>query len=244
MLHPQMNYFVCKECTPAWKIEHQTVDFYSLVFILSGNAHYIIDGIKYEPIAGNVVFVKYGSARTAWTERMRCVALDFTLSEGENIKFAPVTVRTDFDEFSQLFQEIKFEWLQKRDGYQLKCQALFSLILHKLLYTDDLLKKNRHVEVIKRYILEHYCENLTIQLLADHVNLNPVYCGALFKRKEGRSIREFINLIRINKAVDLLKTGEYNVGEVAERVGFNDIYFFSNTFRKIMGTPPKYFKPS
>lgn len=243
MLHPQMNYFVYKECTPAWKIDHQAINFYSLVFILSGKAHYIIDGINYEPAAGTVVFVKCGSVRTAWTERMSCVALDFILSEGEDINLAPVTVRADFDEFSQMFQEIKFEWLQRKDGYQLKCQALFSLVLHKLLYTEDLQKKNWHVEAIKRYILEHYCENLSMGMLAGNVNLNPVYCGALFKKKEGCTIRAFINRIRINKAVDLLKTGEYNVGEVAERVGFNDIYFFSNTFRQLMGIAPKYFKP-
>lgn len=243
MLHPQMSYFVYKECTSAWKIEHQTVNFYSLVFILSGKAHYIIDGIKYEPVAGNVVFVKNGSVRTAWTERMSCVALDFVLAQGEDINLSPITLRRDFDEFYQIFQEIKFEWLQKKEGYQLKCQALFSLVLHKLLYTEDLQKKNPHVEAVKRFIMEQYNEDLSIQMVADNVNLNPVYCGALFKKKEGCTIREFINRIRINKAVDLLKTGEYNVSEVAERVGFHDIGFFSNTFKQLMGTAPKYFKP-
>ena len=242
MLHPYMHYFVQKRCTTIWKINENKLDFYSLTFVLSGSANYIINGKEYRPSAGNVVFVKPGETRKAWTEGMYCTAIDFHLRDGEDIDLGPVTWRTDFDRFSNLFQEIKYEWLQKKEGYQLKCQALFALVLHQLLYTEDSCKRNRHVETLKRYILEHYCEDLPMKKLADYVGLNPVYCGALFKKKEGRTIADFINQVRINKAADLLQTGEYNVGEVAERVGFRDICFFSNSFKRYTGIAPKKFK--
>lgn len=241
MLHPYMRYFVQKECTPAWEINGNAIDFYALTFILSGNVDYIISGRAYHFTAGTVVLVRPGETRKAWTEGMQCTAIDFDLQDGEDIDLETVTVRTDLDSFYKLFREIKYEWLQKKEGYQLKCQALFALVLHQLLYVEDSIKRNQHVEALKRYILEHYCEDLPMKRLADYVGLNPVYCGALFKKKEGRTVAEFINSVRINKAVDLLQTGEYNIGEVAELVGFKDISFFSNSFKRYTGIAPKKF---
>lgn len=127
-------------------------------------------------------------------------------------------------------------------GYEMKCQALFALVLHRLLYEEDPGRHNLHVEAIRRYILAHYCEEITVQSLAQRQGLNPVYCGALFRREEGCTIAAFISRVRINKAADLLRTGEYTVGEVAERVGFKDIYYFSNTFKKQMGISPIHYR--
>ena len=124
----------------------------------------------------------------------------------------------------------------------MKCQGLFGLVLHRLLYEEDPGRRNLHVEAIRRYILAHYCEEITVQSLAQRQGLNPVYCGALFRREEGCTIAAFISRVRINKAADLLRTGEYTVGEVAERVGFKDIYYFSNTFKKQMGISPIHYR--
>lgn len=239
MLHPEMYYFVQKECTPgAWHAENHRISNYSLVFVMEGGAHYTIDGQNYEPKVGNVIFIKPGGVRSYSTEGMRCTAIDFRLPEGENIEMDTMQLRSDLDEFSRLFQEIRYEWLQKRTGYEMKCQGLFALVLHRLLYEEDPGRRNLHVEAIRRYILAHYCEEITVQSLAQRQGLNPVYCGALFRREEGCTIAAFISRVRINKAADLLRTGEYTVGEVAERVGFKDIYYFSNTFKKQMGISP------
>lgn len=242
ILHPELYYFVRKECTPAWKIEKQMIQFYCLVFIQEGGAAYRIDDKQYEVCAGKVVFIRPGSTRQASTGGMRCTALDFTLPEGEDITMEPISDRSDFEEFERIFREIQFEWLQKRDGYQLKCQALFALVLHRLLYEKDSGTRNSRIEAVKRYILEHYCEELPVGRLAEEAGLSPVYCGALFRRTEGITIAEFINRVRMNKAASLLATGEYTVGEVAEKVGFKDIYYFSNTFKRFMGTSPGSYK--
>lgn len=241
-LHPELCYFVRKECTPSWKIDTQKISFNSLVFIQEGCAEYRIDGKKYDAPAGTVVFIRAGSTRKAVTRGMRCTALDFYLPDGEDISLEPVMARSDFGEFESLFREIQFEWLQRREGCFLKCQGLFTLVLHRLLYEKDSGDKNRHIETMKRYILEHYREELPIGRLAEITGLNPVYCGALFRKAEGLTIAEFVSRVRMNKAASLLATGEYTVGEAAERVGFKDIYYFSNTFKRLMGVTPKDYK--
>jgi AraC-like DNA-binding protein len=243
-IHPKMFYFVWKKCTPNWKICTQQIRFNDLLFVLEGHAEYTIDGRDYHIKKGDIVFIKSQSTRSASTTGMECVSIDFYLEkpEEEALRLPVVSSRPDFDDFRWLFQDLNYELLQKREGYQLKCQAYFALIIHKLLFEGQSDSSNAHIETVKRYIIDHYDEKLTVKTLAQTANINPVYCGALFKRLEGRSISSFINSVRINKAAALLETGEYNVGEVAEKTGFSDVYYFSNTFKRLMGVSPNAYK--
>lgn len=238
VIKPTMIYFVEKECTPAWKLTDHKLAFYDLVFVLKGTADYFIDNVPYHVEKGDILFIKCGSTRTATTPGMKCVSIDFILNDADEISLPTISTMTNFDEFYHLFRELKYEWLQKSEGYQLKCQAIFALILHKLLYGCKDEMGNRHIRTIKRYIIEHYREEITVYGLAARLNINPVYCGALFKKSEGISIHEFLINVRINKASGLLETGEYNVGEVADLTGFKDVYYFSTTFKRVMHVPP------
>lgn len=241
-IHPELTYFVMKECTSSWRNDPHRIDFNAIVFVLEGSADYTVDDNRYQVKKGDIVFIKSQSVRSATTEGMVCVALDFRLRENEEVSLPIVSSRPDFEDFHWMFQELNFEWLQEQEGYQLKCQAIFALILHKLIYDDQRNAGNSHVEAIKRYIVEHYDQKLTVGAIAQAVNMNPVYCGALFKRMEDRTIAEFIQCVRINKAASLLHSGEYNIGEIAEMTGFKDIYYFSNTFKRLMGVPPSSYK--
>ena len=49
---------------------------------------------------------------------------------------------------------------------------------------------------------------------------------------------QYISLIRMEKAKDLLSSGSCTVGEVAEMVGYSNIYYFSSAFKKAVGTSP------
>ena len=242
IFHPQIIYFVKKECDSNWRIVNHKIHCYDLVFVLEGSADYIIDDIPCQLQQGDILCIRPQSVRTATTPGMVCVAIDFVLPEGEELDLPTVTPWKDILEFQGLYNEMNYEWLQRKDGYLMKCHALFCLILHKLLFEKGKEEANVHVGLIKRHIVEHYHEELTVKSLAAAANINPVYCGALFKKLEKRTISDFINQVRINKAASLLESGEYNVGEVADKTGFKDIYYFSSTFKRLMGVSPKAYR--
>lgn len=241
-IHPQIIYFVKKECDSNWRIDNQKILCYDLVFVLEGSADYWVDGVPCRLQQGDILCIQPQSVRTAATMGMVCVAIDFLLPEGETLDLPIVTPWKDILEFQGLYNEMNYEWLQKKDGYLMKCHALFSLMLHKLLFEKGKDEANVHVGLIKRYIVEHYHEEMTVKSLAAVANINPVYCGALFKKLEKRTISDFIHQVRINKAASLLESGEYNVGEVAEKTGFKDIYYFSSTFKRMMGISPRAYR--
>lgn len=63
----------------------------------------------------------------------------------------------------------------------------------------------------------------------------------LFHKLTGCSVTRYQNRLRIQAAQDLLASGHYSVGEVAEELGFRDIYYFSRLFKRFTGMPPSAF---
>lgn len=98
------------------------------------------------------------------------------------------------------------------------------------------------VRLIKRYIEEHYQEDISLGTAAAIVNISPVYLSRLFKKNEGINFLDYLNQYRILVAKDLLKNPKCNVIEVAEKSGFNNTKYFSKIFKKNVGITPSEYK--
>ena len=59
----------------------------------------------------------------------------------------------------------------------------------------------------------------------------------------GQSVVDLIRIVRLNKAKELLATGQHNISEVAYMVGFSDPKYFSTCFKKQFGVSPSNFRP-
>ncbi len=110
------------------------------------------------------------------------------------------------DALDRLLDEFEYEWLQSAEGRDLKCAALFLLILHALRYGGELSGPNRHVEKIKRHIVENFAQPLRVRELAELAGLNAVYCGALFRGWRGSPSPNIPPVAR-GAAAALLATG-------------------------------------
>ena len=93
-----------------------------------------------------------------------------------------------------------------------------------------------------RYIEEHLEEKLTLNQVAEHVSLSPNYMSSLFKKEMEISFTGYISRKRVDKAVELLKNTDMKAHEVAEITGFEDVSYFSRTFKKITGKRPSVFR--
>lgn len=75
--------------------------------------------------------------------------------------------------------------------------------------------------------------------LASGVGLSRTHFFTLFSRVTGRSPRDFLRNLRLERSVDLLRRPELPIGEVARLVGYADPLFFSRQFRKQFGSAPR-----
>jgi two-component system response regulator YesN len=98
--------------------------------------------------------------------------------------------------------------------------------------------KQKVIGEVKRYIEQHYKENLSLKMIGQHVHLSPSYISFLFKEVTGETYTEYLKYIRIQNAKALLKHVNLKIYEIAERVGYNDYKYFTLQFKKITGMSP------
>lgn len=107
------------------------------------------------------------------------------------------------------------------------------------------LRKDRRVNAAIEYISEHFREpNLRLEDVAVASNSNEKYLQRVFKNETGMSIYQYITKLRMDAAVTLLNSSNYNINEISEYVGYNDRQTFADAFKKMFGvSPTKYTDP-
>ncbi|ANY65600.1 hypothetical protein BBD42_03350 [Paenibacillus sp. BIHB 4019] len=89
-----------------------------------------------------------------------------------------------------------------------------------------------------RYIHEHYTKPVTMVQLADLLGCSISYMHRLFKAEVGKSPNEYIIGKRMEQAQQYLLTTQLNLREIAESVGYSDVYYFSRLYKKQFGISP------
>ncbi len=131
-------------------------------------------------------------------------------------------------------------------GYSLKHYVYVSQTMRHLLGMFILLhgeaqqdsKKNEVIERSIQYMIEHVQSSLTLDELADHVNLSKPHFIHLFKQVTDYSPIDYYLRLKIQHSCQHLELTNAAIKEVSESVGIDDPYYFSRLFRKIVGQSP------
>jgi len=99
-------------------------------------------------------------------------------------------------------------------------------------------QNSKVIEKIKKYILDHYNEDIQLENIAECVYLSKNYVSQLFRKEVNMSIIDYIHRIRIAKAKELLENTDYKIYEISEMVGYSDQHYFSSVFKRICGISP------
>lgn len=122
-------------------------------------------------------------------------------------------------------------------------------------YTNSLLKdaimyirserekrSEMRIELAKRYIEENYKENITLNDVAEHVELNSSYLSNLFKNEVGVNFSDYLLNVRMQAARKLLKDPTKKIYEIGNLVGYEDAVSFGRAFKKKVGMSPKTYR--
>lgn len=98
------------------------------------------------------------------------------------------------------------------------------------------------LEKIHQYLEENYSEDISLDTVAEVVNLSTSYLSFIFKEISGKNFVDYVNEFRVEKAKILLEETSLNISQIAEKVGCNSANSFSKVFKKYVGISPGQFR--
>jgi two-component system response regulator YesN len=115
-------------------------------------------------------------------------------------------------------------------------------VIDYAVYISVIIKKNAvefpFIYEALDYITKHYSENINMTMVANAVSVNYTYFSEKFKEHTGKNFNEYMKILRVQKAKELLEKGCYKVYEVSQKTGFSDVKYFMKIFKEVTGTSP------
>lgn len=193
----------------------------------------------------HIVFLPKGADYSYCVEEAgECIL--FELEFAEDPPFSAVTsfpVRSSPDILSSAAMAERF-WTYKKIGYRNKCMSCIYNILSNVNTGGNYVNSTKY-DIIRpsiKYIEEHLDDpDIDTDFLAGLSNISIPYFRKLFNNIYKMPVAKYIESVRIGKARELLKNDYDSVGEVAECVGYRNIYHFSKAFKKVTGMSPTEF---
>ncbi len=150
----------------------------------------------------------------------------------------------DEEALAELMEKLEEEIANSRQvEYALEQAELEGGNLNLEYYMQLDLSENRYVSRAIAAIRERFAEKLSIEGISEEMGVSASYLSRKFKEITGQTFLDFLNKYRVQQAIVMLNTRQYRIGEISDRVGFNDYKHFCSVFKKYtLKSPTKFMK--
>lgn len=162
------------------------------------------------------------------------------------IKEAPIYLGLNIDsKLGNIILEIMDELKNKRYMYKESIKGLLKLFIIEILrirqYNEELIHYSREKILIApaiEYIDKNFGTDIKISELAYECSISESHFRKKFTEYMNMKPIDYINLVRVQKACDMMLKTLYSMGEIAYQCGFGNVSSFNRNFRKILDTTP------
>jgi AraC family transcriptional activator of pobA len=142
----------------------------------------------------------------------------------------------------QRFRAMHEEWSERRAYAETMCRAYaLEVLTHWNREIDEgrpTTAKQKHVELMKSYIQNHYREKVTKNELGAVISKTPNHAAAVFSEVTGQTIGGYVHAQRVKTAIYLLSHSQRTVGDISDYLGYCDMSYFHRVFKRTTGKPP------
>lgn len=240
-----------------WHVE------YEMIFVKTGCFKLILDGKPFYLNEGESAFISGGVVHGGFPEECEYYCLVFDLAAlFKDVALCSKSIAeflTNTDHFTGVYSvnakqtEIMCEMLslmQKAEkGYDLNVIGLLWKLLGSFLSQplerNGELNNKAQIQKLKdvlSYIRKNIDKNVSLEELSEVSGMSPRYFCRVFRNMTGRTPIEYVNYYRVETASQMLITTGESITEIALNCGFNDMSYFSKTFKKFKGISPSKFR--
>ncbi|MCL6444714.1 MAG: AraC family transcriptional regulator [Alicyclobacillus sp.] len=256
-----MNTFHCERFLPHW---HHHLEW---VCVLRGCARLQVDGDFAEMHPGELTFINSEQIHSAIplatdTELVAIVFNDAILRNSgldctDSRYFSPlVSNRISLPNFIKMddplwpdiapsIQAIVEEFAKRKPGYELFIKSellkIFGLIFRyysPMSESKRLRQETGNFTALLGYLREHFSETVSVRDAARMVNMSPNYFCKVFKRLTGKTLVEYLHILRVMEAERLLLETDLPITTIASDVGFGNVTYFGRVFKKYKNITP------
>lgn len=262
--------FYVSKCKMTSEGVYHSHDFTELAYILSGKGRYLIDNKEYDVEAGDLVICNPGVMHTHVVMSLKEPTIEFisgfTDFHFRNMPANSIELKDRgciLHTSAELKQELTmhcYTMLAEKESchagkyfmFKTHLMQMLLLIMREIVDEEgneqrgcnfESYNKNYAVNRIINYLNENYDQKISLEQIAHNMYLSPVYISKIFKEETGESPINYLIKIRLEKARDILHKGDGgSIKNIANQVGYEDVYHFSKLFKKYYGISPLYYK--
>ena len=232
---------------------HEHVELH---YIVDGSGYYLLGQKRYEAKKGTLIIANSNELhwgcceKVPFTDHALIFCLDAFSKELDEQNLVFCNAIEDDPNITFFMDGIWQEMQEQKPGYNTACKALLTQMLVYLrrnfvvqtLTNEETIQKKRELERLSRvvsYIEQHYTETINNQELADMLYLSKGRFEHLFRENIGVPPLQYINEMRLKKAMSLIKGSDNSMTEIAAAVGFSDYNHFGRLFQRYYGCTPR-----
>ncbi len=238
-------------CEPGWKWQkrEKAMENYDLFYVWSGEGEVHLGDRTYPVGKGSCFLFRPGDHPTAAHNPQKPLVLTyihFNVSEPVTVVPVPYRILADTIDFEFLLARYVRLFLVRTFAAEVEARLILKQLMVQLLRSDreepvERKASNQLTESIHEvanYIRQHPGLPHRVHDLAARAGLSSRYFSIKFKELIGQSVQSYIIRCRIERAQHLLTHAGMNVTEVADALGYRDIFFFSRQFKQYTGKSP------
>ena len=234
---------------PHW---HEHVEF---IYVLEGEAIFGVNNQEFLAREGDFIVANSNEVHSIYCtgKPLKDIVIIFEMEQisktlaGKSAIYSPFVERdTKIMEYMSVLCE---EFEEKKPESRLMSKGLVYMLLAYLtrkyavamLEEKSMVKRARNLErinVVLDYIEKHYAESINNTELAQLIHVSDNHFYYLFKEIIGMAPHQYVNELRLKKAMNLLMRGQHTLPEIAEKTGFPDYNNFGRKFKEYYGYPP------
>ncbi len=254
---------------PVWTGEYENIGFLphwhkeiELIYVREGITTVNISGKNFHGKKGDLIIVNSGethlSPATNANNTLNFILIDPSLiksylPESSSCLLSAEAIEKEglSEDLKALFPMVKKELAEKKSFYKNIVKAKISLLwfLLKRAFPEaeeenQKSKRSRmflEMQNVLIFLSEHFGEEIPLSVPAEMLNLSECHFSRLFKKTIGISYTEYLNMLRVENAVRLLRGSRESVINIALCSGFNNIRTFNRVFKSVTGRTPTEF---